>query len=130
MCFSLSGAGPGKARPLALESQCISLRVAQFVSACLEKRPRQRGDVPIVRVVFLTKVCGQEERWGTWCHDAISWGQGALSEHTAGTQHSQSMNPFHADTDALRAVSTVPPMTTSFCVARARQHAEVRGRRA
>ena len=27
---------------------------------------------------------------------------------------SQSINPFQAETDARRAVSTVPPMTTSF----------------
>ena len=25
------------------------------------------------------------------------------------------MKPFHAETDARRAVSTVPPITTSFC---------------
>jgi hypothetical protein len=30
-------------------------------------------------------------------------------------KYEQSTNPFHADIEALRAVSTVPPMTTSFC---------------
>ena len=30
----------------------------------------------------------------------------------------QSTKPFHAETDARLTVSTVPPMTTSFCVAK------------
>lgn len=66
-------------------------------------------NVPVIWVVFLTKVRGQEERCGGVTRSNLADGA-----DEAGV-HSQSMNPFHADTDALRAVSTVPPMTTSFC---------------
>ncbi len=65
-------------------------------------------NAPIIRVVFLAKVSGQEERCGG--HDTMSRARSAHERRA----DAQSMKPFHAETEALRAVSTVPPMTTSF----------------
>jgi hypothetical protein len=58
---------------------------------------------PVIWVVLFTEVRGEEEgcRMRQWPATA------------AGTD-AQSTKPFHAETDARRAVSTVPPITTSF----------------
>ena len=59
---------------------------------------------PIIGVVVLGEGGSEEECWGH-----VSGWRGRR-EH-----YSQSTKPFHALMEALRAVSTVPPSTTSFC---------------
>ena len=83
-----------------LESQCINLRQ---VSSCPVKRSTY--DSPIIWVVLLTEVRSEKER----CRATVSENASFECDRDA-----QSTKPLHAETDARRAVSTVPPMTTNF----------------
>ena len=56
----------------------------------------------------------------------LSTGQSDISSKSYITaRNSQSTKPFHADTDARLAVSTVPPMTTNFYEMMSWREAEV-----
>lgn len=65
-----------------------------------------RSDLPIVWVILLAEMCGEIECW------QLRFSQ--PYRLTGRRCYEQSTNPFHADIEALRAVSTVPPMTTNF----------------
>jgi len=61
------------------------------------------------RIVFLGEVRGQEE-----CYFGNFATERVLHRKTSKEMELQSTKPFQAETDALRAVSIVPPITTSF----------------
>ena len=70
---------------------------------------RERLRVTTYRIVFLGEVRGQEEGcFGDFTTEHV------LYRKTSKETELQSTKPFQAETDALRAVSIVPPITTSF----------------
>jgi len=61
------------------------------------------------RIILLREVRGQEEGYfGGFAAERV------LHIKTSKEMELQSTKPFQAETDALRAVSIVPPITTSF----------------
>jgi len=69
----------------------------------------ERLRVSTYRIVFLGEVRGQEEGcFGDFATEHV------LYRKTNKETELQSTKPFQAETDALRAVSIVPPITTSF----------------
>jgi len=61
------------------------------------------------RIILLGKVRGQEEGYfGDFAAERV------LYRETGKEMELQSTKPFQAETDALRAVSIVPPITTNF----------------
>ena len=64
-------------------------------------------DLPIVRIILLRKRGSEEE-------GLVGPQRGSASRKLEKRMDLQSTKPFQAETEARRAVSTVPPMTTSF----------------
>jgi hypothetical protein len=82
-------------------------------------RERREGVyVPVKCNIALVEGGSEEEG----CNQSVSGPQNI-------EYHTQSTNPFHADTDTLRAVSIVPPITTSFCLAELVVKLHLRSRR-
>jgi len=73
---------------------------------------------PIIGIVVLGEGRGEEE--------GCSGGYTSATRAQSGSGDIQSTKPFHALMEARRAVSTVPPRTTSFCgVAGDDEHAKI-----
>ena len=89
--------------------QSYCTRVDQPTSVPCWVTNLQNCGQPTYRIVLLGKVrCEEEGYFGEFAAERVWWGKRGKEREL------QSTKPFQAETEALRAVSIVPPITTSF----------------